>query len=99
MQWYEIIGYITAFLLGVILIISTVVFFKHKDYSEGIAAFFVGCIIIVATFCSIYCTNFPSETIEVNGYIYELQEEPPEQYIKRGGHTYVLQGGEYDTNS
>lgn len=99
MQWYEIIGYIIAFLLGAALIVSAIAFFKHKEYVESIVAFLIGGGIILAEFYSICYADFPAATIEVNGYIYELQEEQPKQYITRGGHTYVLQGGEYDTNS
>ena len=99
MQWYEIIGYIVAFLLGAVLIASAVVFIKEKEYAESLVSFLIGGGIILSEFYSICYADFPAAEIKVNGYIYELQEEQPEQYITRGGHTYVLQGGEYDTNS
>lgn len=50
---------------------------------------------IVAIFCLYKLILYfdiiaPPETIEKDGYIYELYEEPPEEFIEYNGHTYRL---------
>lgn len=99
MEWYEIVGIIVVFALGTLSIIAGIAYTGYKYLIKGIALFVIGVGIILSGIYTLCLLESPSATIEVDGYVYELQEEPPEQYIERGGHTYVLQGGEYDTNS
>ena len=70
--------------------------FLEKDYASGGA--FVA-LIIVFTLVTLSSYFKPKETIQVDGYTYELYEQPPEQFIERDGYTYKLQESEHDTDT
>lgn len=92
----EIFLVVLPWLLVVLAVFGAVIFFSEEEYACGVFSVLLVVVLILAT---LYSYSVPKETIQVDGYTYELYEQPPEQFIERNGYTYKLQESEHDTDT